>query len=365
MDPKRQPSSIAAEFSSRVHAYIRQAGGSAAGEDAFNALALELFAFQFEEVLIYRRLCKRRGIEPASIQHWRDIPALPTVAFKEYEVTCLAEGERTHEFRSSGTTGQTPSRHYHNAASLALYEASLLPWFARQFFGGGEVMLFLTPPPAQAGHSSLVHMFKTVREKFGGAGSQFCGRAEADGSWNVHFDSVMAGVREAIAQREPVTLLGTAFSFVHWLDHLAENNIRMRLPTGSRILETGGYKGRSRVVPKQQLHRMMTRHLGVPRADIITEYGMCELSSQAYDGMTPGQFQFPPWVRTRIISPETGAEVGEGETGVLQIFDLANVYSVLGVQTEDLAISRPDGFELLGRPAGVEMRGCSLLASAA
>ena len=71
-------------------------------------------------------------------------------------------------------------------------------------------------------------------------------------------------------------------------------------------------------------------------------------------------FRFPPWARVQIISPETGREVAEGETGLIRVFDLANVFSVMAIQTEDLGVRRGDGFELIGRAELAEPRGCSL-----
>ena len=132
-------------------------------------------------------------------------------------------------------------------------------------------------------------------------------------------------------------------------------------------METGGYKNRSRSMPKAELHALITERLGVPPENIICEYGMSELSSQAYDSGVRSQnsgvreFQFPPWARVQIISPETGREVADGETGLIRIFDLANVFSVAAIQTEDLGIRRGDGFELIGRAQLAEPRGCSLM----
>jgi hypothetical protein len=136
-------------------------------------------------------------------------------------------------------------------------------------------------------------------------------------------------------------------------------------------METGGYKGRSRTLPKAGLHELIRTWLGVPSSHIVCEYGMSELSSQAYDsepqsaacGIRKEQrvFRFPPWARVQIISPETGREVCDGVTGLLRVFDLANVYSVLAVQTEDLAVRQGDGFELIGRAQSAEPRGCSLM----
>ena len=46
------------------------------------------------------------------------------------------------------------------------------------------------------------------------------------------------------------------------------------------------------------------------------------------------------------------------------MFDLANVRSVLAIQTEDLAVRRGTGFDLVGRAQMAEPRGCSLRAVA-
>jgi hypothetical protein len=144
------------------------------------------------------------------------------------------------------------------------------------------------------------------------------------------------------------------------LDYLAENNLQFRLPENSRVMETGGYKNRSRSLPKSELHALITERLGVPAENIVCEYGMSELSSQAYTNVE-GKFAFPPWARAQIISPETGREVADGETGLNRVFDLANIFSVAAIQTEDLGIRRGDGFELVGRAQLAEPRGCSLL----
>ena len=119
------------------------------------------------------------------------------------------------------------------------------------------------------------------------------------------------------------------------------------------------------------MHQLITGLLGVPPSYIVREFGMSELSSQAYDHIAgaepnaehaPFIYHFPPWTRVRIVSPENGQEVDEGETGLIRVYDLANVCSVLAVQTEDLGVRRADGFELIGRATSAEPRGCSLMA---
>ena len=411
----------------------------------FDTLALELFALQFKYNAAYRKICETRALTPEVVRHWTQIPAVPTAAFKELELTCLPPGECMAVFHSSGTTGQKPSRHYHNAESLAVYEALLWSWFAQNVLRSADgssawsenaiasassrgqavrapfAMICLTPPPEQALHSSLVHMFETVRRKLGGASVpasrfEFLGRVAPDGSWTLNFDSVLAALNSSLVTRHASLLLGTAFSFVHLLDSLAENNLHFDMPSGSRVMETGGYKNRSRTMPKAELHALITERLGIPPENIICEYGMSELSSQAYDrvagdtllphpgplpeerendrqpagvmavtedfeerpllfplpggegqgegkcAVKPHCFHFPPWTRAQIVSPETGREVADGETGLIRVFDLANVFSVMAIQTEDVGVRHGEGFELIGRARLAEPRGCSLMA---
>ena len=366
----------------------------------FDSLALELFALQFQHNTAYRKICEARGRTPRTVEHWTQIPAAPTAAFKELELTCLPPSERIAVFHSSGTTEQKHSRHFHNAESLLVYETSLWLWFEQNVLrsadgssAGSEKlgqavrapigMICLTPLPEQAPHSSLAHMFETVRQKMGAAKTTFVGTIATDGAWTLDFDAVLAALAPGSGTPgpRPHLLLGTAFSFVHLLDYLVENHLRVQLPAGSRVMETGGYKNRSRAMPKEELHALITEYLGVPGENIICEYGMSELSSQAY-GVTgdtwqvsgqaasschlspvTGHFHFPPWARVQIISPETGRVVADGETGLIRVLDLANVFSVMAVQTEDLGIRRGGGFELMGRARMAELRGCSLMSA--
>jgi hypothetical protein len=384
-----------AGFIDRLQTRLRALGanaGTTLSEDEFNGFSLELFRLQFAFVGPYRRLCEARGILPDNIVGWRNVPAVPASAFKELELTSLAPEERVACFHSSGTTGSKPSRHIHGAASLALYETSLLGWFRRHVLGDWDRLaedevigpldkpgfLILTPSADKAPHSSLAHMFETVRRELGARDSVFTGRVGADGGWELDIEATLFGLRKSMCANRPVTLLGTAFSFVHLLDHFAANNIRYRLAEGSRVMETGGYKGRSRELPKAELHALITKHLGIPAARIVVEYGMSELGSQAYDrgacwgGTTTGDgsqmpdaatrtLHFPPWTRVRLISPETGEESSIGQPGLVRIHDLVNVASVQALQTEDLGIVRGGGFELLGRATAAEARGCSLM----
>jgi hypothetical protein len=225
-------------------------------------------------------------------------------------------------------------------------------------------------------------MFDAVWRRVVASGSTYTGFVDAGGAWLLDVKRARRALSEGVDAKRPVALLGTAFNFIHVLDDLIESGMRLGLPAESWVLETGGYKGRSRDLPKAELHSLITEYLGIPSERIVCEYGMSELSSQAYDwkvqsnvqcpkpnvqcpeGQTQDRgrvFRFPPWARVQVISPETGREVDEGETGLLRVFDLANVRSVLAIQTEDLGVRRGTGFELVGRARRAEPRGCSLM----
>lgn len=356
------PSDALLSFALRVAEQLRLGGEAFSEESVFASAARDLFAIQFDRNPVLRSWCLARGVEPELHLSWRNIPTIPTDAFKEEDVSCIPIIERTAQFHSSGTTAQRPSRHFHRPESLDLYAKSVESAFSRRL--GPESrhlrVVSLTPPPSQVPNSSLVHMFEILGRQSSPRETIYCGDNSPSG-WSMDPVRLEEFLRD---QSEPILLAGTAFNYVNWLDALPLRPCH--LPAGSVVLETGGYKGRSRELPRPELIRMLTGHLGVPRDSIVTEYGMSELSSQAYsvgsaESNDAPQLRFPPWVRTRVVSPETGREVPTGAIGILQIFDLANVWSTLALQTADLARSNGQEIQLLGRARQSEPRGCSLM----
>jgi hypothetical protein len=310
------------------------------GADDFEALALEVFAFQYGRNPVYRAYCDRQ----APVKHWKHIPAVPTSAFKDFAMTCFPVEEAVAEFHTSGTTREKAGKHYFK--TLELYDAAIRPNFAAHLQPKNLPALILTPSPERAPHSSLTHMMGVV----GNDAEYFI---END---TLLADRLMQRLCEMQWANQPVLLLGTAFAFVNFF----ETNPRLAMPEGSRAMETGGFKGRTRAVSKIELYRMFAEQLGIHR--VVNEYGMTELSTQFYD-VRPGSDMkdVPHWSRVLIIDPATGQEARPGERGLIRVFDLANLWSATCIQTEDLGIGYEDGrFEALGRAAGVEVRGCSL-----
>jgi hypothetical protein len=301
-------------------------------EAGFNALALEVHAFQRRWNEPYARFCATR-LAPS---HWREIPAVPQSVFKRFALSCVPRECIGKTFRTSGTTGETRGEHHFR--DTALYEAALLAGW-RQLDLPRLKQVILAPPPAEAPHSSLSHMLATLAVES-------------------HEPQTWAFGKELPTFQQPVALLGTALAFLN----LIETTPPRALPPGSFAMETGGYKGSGRELSKADLYARIEQHLGLAPNQVLNEYGMTELSSQFYTRGLGEAHRGGPWVRAQVIDPETGAEVSVGNAGILRIFDLANLNSVLALETQDLAIRREDGFELLGRDPAALPRGCSRMA---
>lgn len=317
-------------------------------DSAFNEIALGLFTFQCEANPVYGRYAHSLGRGPSEVKHWRDIPALPTDAFKfpAYPLRTFPEAEVKTTFFTSGTTRDVRGRH--DFASTVTYEASILQGWESLGLPLVKTPVFFSLPPTQAQHSSLVHMFETLREAHSQTNAPWL--LDADGSLDLE------PLKAAIHTGKPLALLGTALAFLHAL----ENYAPIALPAGSWLMETGGYKGTKREIPRDELHAMLAVHFSLPPSRILNEYSMTELSSQFYAWSEEEAHRGPHWTRIRIIDPETNREVPLGAIGYLEIIDLANVGSAMAIRTQDLAIARDDrSFILIGRDPGALPRGCS------
>ncbi|MFV1978706.1 MAG: long-chain fatty acid--CoA ligase [Myxococcota bacterium] len=356
-DPRR------AEIDRRVLEWMRETRWRNS-EKRFEGLALELFAFQFEHCEIYRRFCEGRSQTPDNVKTWMQIPAVPTSALKEVELRCFPAEYTEHRFRTSGTS--TDVRGTLHLDTLELYEASLLPTFCRFMFPelllpeDRVAMRVFAPSQIEQPDSSLSHMFSVVLDALGEPGSDF---DVEDGK--LLFDRVLTVLVESAASEVPLTLCGTAFAFAHLIDHMNERGVLIGMPSASRIMETGGFKGRSREIPRTELYAELKRVLGIPAERIVNQYGMTELGSQFYDSVIrapsePRRKLGPPWARVVVVDPETGHQAATGHVGSIVVVDLANTGSVLAMQTGDLGRAVLDGFEVIGREPGADARGCSI-----
>lgn len=339
---------VALQGHGRIGVMQANAAEQSALEDTVMAWLLGRRTQMFEEMLPkihawhyvhndpYGAFCRSLGVGGA-VEHWRDIPCVPQSAFKHADLRSFPAGETVKTFRTSGTTGEGFGQHHFR--TLALYEAAVARGWQHAGLPEGP-FLVLAPHPDEAQHSSLSHMFATLagREDFIAPGG-----------------AIDIGRLERLT--EPVCLLGTALGYLHLFEALGAR--KLRLPAGSAAMETGGYKGSGRNVPRAELYGLFSEKLGIAPADIINEYGMTELSSQFYARGPSGWHSGAPWARAVVADPVTLEEVTDGGAGILLLYDAANVGSVAGIRTQDLAVRHGDAFELLGRDPAALPRGCS------
>lgn len=335
----------------RISAYIDDPGGG-----DFETLAADAFSFQYENIPAFRRLCDGRGAVPGTTNSWREIPTVPALAFKSVQ---LAAAPAREVFRSSGTSSESRSEHHHPYPDL--YRQVIDASFPGACLDrpGSLPVLSLIPTREQAPDSSLAFMVDHILAGHGDPSSQ-----TLFGPRGVEATGVRSWLGARQRDGRPALILATAFALAQMLDGLDRLGLRFRLPAGSVVFETGGFKGRTREVSRDDLLERLGHHLGLPAGRVVREYGMTELTSQFYTGVLGGGdadlFLTAPWTRVRILSPETLDEQPPGEPGLVAIFDLANLGSAVHLLTEDLGVADGDGFRLLGRAAGAELRGCSL-----
>lgn len=331
-------------------------------ESHFDAVALEVVRFQLAQNPLYRRFSEQAG--KGAPRTWWEARAVPTDVFKSVPLTCFPVEQACRVFRTSGTTaGQARGAHYF--PELSLYDAAMRPGFERFLLPERRAlpMLALLADPVDVSDSSLSYMVNGLMQVLEPPVGQFFlhgGR--------LHVDALLRTLEPMQASGQPVMLLGTAFAFVWWLEALQGRPCP--LPPGSRLMETGGFKGKVEAIERSDLYQQLSRTFDLPPAQLVAEYGMTELSSQLYDnalrnqwegrGEAPRRLVPPPWLKVTLVDPVSLEALPEGSVGLVRFFDLANLWSVASVQTSDLGRWSHGGLELLGRASGADIRGCSL-----
>jgi hypothetical protein len=315
----------------------------------FEQNALWVFSYQYEHNILYRKFCDTLQRNPGNVKLLGDIPFLPISFFKTHTVvsgTFLPEVE----FESSGTTGSVNS--IHQLKDSSIYVHSFMKAF-RQFYGdpAGYCILGLLPSYLERKRSSLVYMVNELIKQSHNPGSGF-----------YLYDHVQLKnvLEENENKAEKSLVIGVTYALLDFAEEF-----KMDL-CHTIIMETGGMKGRRDEITRPEVHAKLRERLGI--TEVHSEYGMTELLSQAYS-KKEGRFETPPWMKVLVRAeddpfqltflPETGSAA---RAGVINIIDLANLYSCSFIATDDIGKLYPDGsFEVLGRLDNSDVRGCGLM----
>lgn len=312
----------------------------------FERLSLLLFRHQFDNNALYRKFAQLLNKTPDQVNQLSNIPFLPIECFKNHRVESNNK-PIVHVFESSGTTGLATSKHA--VKDFSVYQESFRAAFST-FYGDVKdyVIIGLLPGYLERQTSSLVYMVNDLISQ---------SNSPESGFYLNEYNKLIEVLERLKASNRKVWLIGVSFAL---LDFSA-----MKPPVWDQltVIETGGMKGRRKEMVRNELHE--TIRLNWPVSEIHSEYGMTELFSQAYslDGLS---FQTPPWMQVVITQTDDPlSQAKAGETGILNVIDLANVDSCAFIATQDLGKKLNDNsFEVLGRYDLSEARGCNLMLNA-
>lgn len=317
-------------------------------EPDFNKTALDVFKYQYRYNKIYREFVDVLQVNAERVNSIFSIPFLPIGFFKTHAIK-TNDFVPEYVFESSGTTQSIKSRHY--IKKLNLYRKSFVTAFT-QFYGNPAdwCVIGLLPSYLERQHSSLVMMVDELIS---------LSRHPESGFYRNEHERLYAVLGELQKKAQKIMLIGVTFGL---LDFAEKYSFELK---NTVIMETGGMKGRREEMTREEVHHILKSRLGV--GAVHSEYGMTELLSQAYS-RSNGIFYCPPWMKVLIREEDDPLAVNHGNSfkqdvsGVLNIIDLANIYSCAFIATDDVGKLYEDGsFEVLGRMDNSDMRGCSLM----
>ncbi len=305
-------------------------------------LALEVFHFQYENNSVYKDWCNCLNVDVNEIDSIEKIPFLPISFFKTHKVIC---GEFNAEliFESSGTTQTINSKHLVKYAQI--YQQSFIKCF-ELFYGNIDqyCIIGLLPNYLERGNSSLIKMVDELIKLSKHAESGF---------YLYEFDKLHSLLQSLENRKQKTLLFGVTFAL---LDFAGQFPMQLQY---TMVMDTGGMKGRKKEMTRDEVHHFLQQNLGVE--NINSEYGMTELLSQAYS-KGAGQYICPPWMKV-LVRDETDPLINSlTGKGLVNIIDLANIYSCSFISTDDVGNIEDDYFEIWGRLDNSDLRGCSLLA---
>ncbi len=339
-------------------------------EKAFNNLCVACFRVQAENIPGYARLCAQKKVDIDGVSDFLQIPPVPVQAFKTSDIFIYSKDEIHKTFKTSGTSKSSQGLAYFSAAGSEITSLAIVKNARAYLFPDNlDTKFFLiAPSPEAAPNLTMAYGITEVMKNVGTYGGRhYIGKEGID--WR----SLFSDLKECVEKNIAATIIAPSFAIVFMLDKMAAENIRFKLPKGSRILDAGGFKGKSREISRDEMIKTAAELLGVVPGYCVNALGMSELGTQYYDNNlknliegaeSPVAKENPHWAKTfvvdieddfKIIAPET-----YGKTGALLHFDLTNIDRAVAILTDDSGRYAGSGFEICGRLSPDDMKGCSL-----
>jgi hypothetical protein len=317
-------------------------------ETPFESKFESVFKFQYSKNSYYRTFLNALGYSEKDRFTFNSVPLLPVRAFKSALI--LADDyTESLQFRSSGTSAMARSRH--GIVNPELYKTAISTEFYSHFPKDDVIILAFLPKYDENPDSSLIWMVQfLVNNDPSGLSGFIHSQSDISKKW---LDDIKAS-------KKKVLVFGAAFGLV---DIMNEPNPLESLEL--EVIETGGMKTHKREMSKNVLRNKISEYFKIPLTSVHSEYGMCELHSQMY-AIGSEWFSTPPWVKISIRNAENPEKACKpGETGLIGVIDLANLYSCPFILTKDRGVMNNEGqFQVLGRWDKDNMRGCNFLIDA-
>lgn len=325
-------------------------------EDRFNKLALKEFELQYNTIKPYCDYCRSKKVSPETITNWKEIPAVPSLAFKKFILTTFSVEKAEHAYFTSGTTDHTRKGSiYRDKGAVDLINAANGLLTREYVFPDVDRMkiLLMTPSPQMAPGIGMAVGLERVRTEFGTQESTYLITKRG-----LNVELLLKSLIEADRTVEPIALVGSTTGFIYFFNACEKDGIQFKLPPKSRVCDGGGYMGQFGECSREEYFEKCRRILGVEEHYCINVLGMGEISTNFFDNVLKDYLNgkngkrykvIPPWTRIEVVDINNFHKLPRGETGLLRHYDLINRAMVMAVQTDNLGFKIEEGFEIIGR----------------
>lgn len=326
-------------------------------ERRFNELALKAFEIQYESGEAYRTYCRSLNASPETINSWEDIPAVSSFAFRKMLLTSYSSTKAEKvQMRSRVAELRHKRGPFFPDRDVRMLMASANHLLEKTYvFPDVEMitMLLMVPLPSMAPGMVMASGLEQIRRRFGTDESRFLISFRG-----LDLKKLLSALRHSEETGQPVALLGATWGFDYFLDSCKREGIRFCLPSGSRIVDSGGYVGRYVKCTKEEFFGKCTEVLGIGEDHCINALWLCESSTVYFDNILSNSLsgirrerykEIPPWSKTIVVDPLDFRRLPKGKMGLLRHCDLTNRAMAIVVQTDKMGFETEGGFEVVGK----------------